>query len=106
MFHGSVKVSGMGVEPRDISGTGSGDRLGRQKPEETGRDVDIPLERASDVLFSAVDIREGVDVRVGGDELCRTSVDDSDVIFPRRRKLMGVGSMTNCCGWGNSVRSS
>jgi hypothetical protein len=82
------------------------DRLGRKTPEETGRDTNIPRDRVSDVLFSAVDFRERVDVRVEGDELSLTSVDDSDVVFPRRRYMVGVGSVAYRRGGGDSVRRS
>ena len=106
MSHDSVRLSGTGVEPEDISGTGSADRLGRKTPEETGGDINIPRDRASDVLFSVVDFRGGVDVRMGGDELSRTSVDDSDVIFLRLRYMIGVGSVAYRRGDCNSARLS
>ena len=106
MFHGSVRLSGTDIESKDISGTGSADRLGRKTPEETGRDTNIPRDRVSDVLFSAVDFRECVDVRVEGDELSLTSVDDSDVVFLRRRYMVGVGSVGYRRGGGDSVRLS
>jgi len=104
MFHGSVRPSGMGVEPNDISETGSVDKLDRKTPEDMGEDINTPRDRASDVL--AVDFGGGVDVRVEGDELSRTSVDDSDVIFPRLRYMMGVGSVAYRRGGGDSVRLS
>ena len=107
MLHGSVRLLGTGVEPKDISGTGSADRLGRKTPEETGGDTNVPRDRVSGVLFSAVDFREGVYVRVEGDGLSRTSVDDSDVVFPKRRYMVGVGgSVAYRRGGGDSVRLS
>jgi hypothetical protein len=106
MSHDSVRLSGTGVELEDISGTGSVDRVGRKTPEETGMDINVPRDRASDALLSAVDFGGGVDVRVGGDELSRTSVDDSDAFFLRLRYIMGVGSVAYRRGGCNSVRSS
>jgi len=94
----------MGVEPNDISETGSADKLDRKTPEDMGEDINTPRDRSSDVL--AVDLGGGVDVRVEGDELSRTSVDDSDVIFPRLRYMMGVGSVAYRRGGGDSVRLS
>jgi len=103
MSHDSVRLSGTSVGPEDISGTGSVDRMGRKTPEEVGGDINVPRDRASDVLFSAVDFKGGVDVRVGGDELSRTSVDDSDVIFLGLRYMTGVGPVAYCRGGCDSV---
>ena len=60
MFHGSVRLSGTGVEPNDISETGSADKSDRKTPEEMEGDINIPRDRASGVL--AVGFRGGVDV--------------------------------------------
>ena len=79
------------------------DESGKMSPGPTG--TGTTLDPAIDVGCSVVDFREGVGVRVGGEELRRSSVDGSDVSSPRRRHIV-IGSMTYRSGWGNSVQSS
>ncbi|SRR6266851_6867659 len=104
MFHASVSLSDAGLEPETVSGTGSMDKLDRKKLGPAGRGIDISRGPASVVGLPAVDLKGGVDVRVGGDELRRSSVDD--VFFLQRRGIIGDGSVASRRGWGNPLRLS
>jgi len=106
MFHASVSLSDVGLEPETVSGTGSMDKLDRKKLGPAGRGIGIGIScgPASVVGLPTVDLKGGVDVRVGGDELRRSSVDD--VFFLQRRGIIGDGSVGSRRGWGSPLRLS